>query len=457
MFTAKRNYSGEILHGSLIRAILVIALPVIANSFLQTLYNLTDTYWLGRIGTEPLAAINLVTPMQNIVINFGGGLTTAGAVLISQYIGAGKHRDAGKMASQILFCAMLFALVSAGLLSLFSPAIVGWLGAEGLTYQCGVDYLRIVILDMPFLFLVNIFQAVNQAQGNTVRPMVLNLSGILLNLVLDPLLMVHYRLGAVGAALATVLAKMVPAMLALFLLTRPEEAVRVRKAWMRPEKDNVRAIVKIGLPTALGGSAMQFGFLLMSRTVNAYGVEAMAAYGIGNKINGLISLPSNAIGSAVATIVGQNFGAGQIDRAQKGYRLSMRMAVIFLLAGGMILGQKSVSTAIVRIFTQSPPVIAMAADFLSLMALWCWTNGIYNATTGLFHGTGHTEITMASDASRLWIYRFATLFFCRSVLHMGVESVWYSVVVSNGIAAAVLYALYLTGIWRKNRVKIKAS
>lgn len=444
-----------ILHGSIVQAILIIAVPVIANSFLQTLYNLTDTYWLGRIGTEPLAAINLVTPMQNIVINFGGGLTTAGAVLIAQLIGAGEHKRAGAMASQILCCALLFALAAAGLISLLSPFIVRWLGAEGLTYQSGVDYLRIVILDMPFLFLVNIFQAVNQAQGNTVRPMALNLSGIALNLMLDPLLMVHFKLAAVGAALATVIAKAVPAMIALYLLTRPNEAVRVRRALMKPEKENLRAIVKIGLPTAMGGSAMQFGFLLMSRTVNGYGVQAMAAYGIGNKINGLISLPSNGIGSAVATIAGQNFGAGQIDRARKGYRMSMLMAVAFLLTGGLILGQKDVSTAVVRLFSQDESVVRMAADFLSLMATWCWTNGFYNCTTGLFQGSGHTEITMASDASRLWIYRFATLYFCRQVLHMGVESVWYSVVVSNGIAAAVLYVLYLTGIWKKNRVKLK--
>lgn len=446
-----------ILNGSLMKAVLAIAVPVIANSFLQTLYNLTDTYWLGRIGTSPLAAINLVTPMQNIVINFGGGLTTAGAVLIAQLIGAGDEERAGRMASQILCCAMIFAAVSALSLSLLSPVIVSWLGATGDTYQNGVDYLRIVILDMPFLFLVNIFQAVNQAQGNTLRPMVLNLSGICLNLILDPLLMIYYHLGAVGAALATVLAKAVPALIALRLLLSPREAVRVQRKWMKPEKENLRAILKIGLPTALGGSAMQFGFLLMSRTVNAYGVQAMAAYGVGNKINGLITLPSNAIGSATATIVGQNMGAGKTERAKKGYLISMAMAVSFLFAGGMILGQKSVSTAIVRLFAQEEEVVRMGADFLSLMAVWCFFNGVYNATTGLFQGSGHTEITMASDASRLWIYRFATLYFCRHVLHMGVESVWYSVVVSNAIAALVLLLLFFTGIWKKNRVKMQKA
>ena len=101
MKTAKKYNPDLILHGNLIRAILSLAIPVVINSFLQTMYNLTDTYWLGKIGTEQLAAINLVTPMQNIITNFGSGITVAGAVLIAQYIGAGEKEDARSMANQI--------------------------------------------------------------------------------------------------------------------------------------------------------------------------------------------------------------------------------------------------------------------------------------------------------------------------------------------------------------------
>ena len=99
----------------------------------------------------------------------------------------------------------------------------------------------------------------------------------------------------------------------------------------------------------------------------------------------------------------------------------------------------------------------MAADFLALMALWAWCNGFYNNLAGLFQGTGHTEITMISDTSRLWVYRFATLWFCEHILHLGVRSVWLSVVVSNGIAALVLYLLYRKGIWRKPRARAEKA
>lgn len=452
------KYNTElILHGSLVRAVLSIAIPVVINSFLQTMYNMTDTYWLGKLGVDYLAAINLVSPVQSTVINFGSGVTVAGAVMISQYIGAGKAEMAKKIANQIFTVAMLFAVVCAMVIAVATPGIVRWMGADDDYFAHAVTYLRLVILDMPFLFMVNIYQSTRQAQGDTFTPMLLNFLGIGINMVLDPLLMLALHLNAAGAALATVFSKMVPACIGFFLLLpRPKEAICFDRRYLRPEIACLRDIVRIGLPTALGSSFMQFGFILMSRNVNAYGKMAMAAYGIGNKVNGLISLPSTGIGSAVSTITAQNMGAQQPERARRGYLLSMSMVLVFLLVSGFILSRPAISTAAVSIFSDEAEVIPLAADFLSIMAFWCWTNSIHDATRGLLQGSGHTFLPVAVDMTRLWVLRFATLWFCETVLHMGVRSVWYSVVVSNGLSSVMLLILYFTGIWRKNTIKIKA-
>ncbi len=454
---SKKINKDLILRGNMIHAILSLAIPVVINSLLQNMYNLTDTYWLGKVGTAQLAAINLVTPLQSIIINFGSGITVAGSVLVAQYIGANQKEEARSMANQIFACAMLLAIVCSSICFLITPGIVTWLGADPETYGHSVMYLRVVIWDMPFLFIVNLFSAIHQAQGDAVRPMFLNLGGITLNMFLDPLFIVEFQLGAGGAAAATLFSKMVPAMAALFLLTRPGQEICIHRRYMHFEKEKLKLILKIGLPSAIGGSTMQLGFLLMSRNVYAYGTQAMAAYGIGNKVNSLITLPSNGIGSAVATIVGQNMGARQQDRAEQGYRISRRICVVFLFIGGMILSRKPVSTAIVSIFSDDAEVIGMAADFLSIMAFWCFTNGVYNSSMGLFQGVGHTEITMAVDASRLWVFRFLTLWICEAVLHLGVRSIWYSVVVSNGTSAVILYLLYRMGIWKKTKIKIKTE
>lgn len=444
-----------ILEGSIITTILTLAIPIVINSFIQTMYNLIDTYWLGQIGTNPMAAITLVSPVQNIIINFGMGITTAGAILISQYIGAKQINQAKNMATHIFVCSMIFALVCSALCFFATPGIVGWLGADGEIFEMGVKYLQIVVLDMPFLFMINLYTAINQAHGDTVRPMLLNTFGIVLNIFLAPLFLLVFHWGVAGAALATLIAKVPSAAIAFFSITRKTKEVHITFRNFRFEKSKVMSIIKIGLPTALGGSTMQFGFLLMTKNVLKYGALATAAYGIGNKINGIISMPSNGIGSATSTIVGQNMGARKVERADKAYHIAMRMAVLFLLAGGIILSRRVIATPIVSIFSKDPEVIRMATDFLCIMAICSWTNGIYNATIGLFQGSGHTMITMLVDASRLWVFRFLALYICEVVLHMGVASIWYSVVISNATSSAILLVLYKTGIWKKQTVHIE--
>jgi Na+-driven multidrug efflux pump len=161
------NKRNMILNGSLSQAILMLAVPVMINSFIQSMYNLTDTFWLGRIGTENQSAITLVSPFQNILTSFGNGITTAGAILISQYLGARKDEQAAKMANHICLISLGFSIICALLCFLISPSLVTWLGAVGNVYVYGLTYLRIVVLDLPFLFMINLFTAVKQAHCKT--------------------------------------------------------------------------------------------------------------------------------------------------------------------------------------------------------------------------------------------------------------------------------------------------
>jgi putative MATE family efflux protein len=443
-----------ILEGNLFRAILTLAVPVMINSFIQSMYNLTDTFWLGKIGTDSQAAITLVSPVQNILINFGAGITTAGSILISQYLGARQDEEANKMANHICICSLIFAVLCAIICWLITPFIVGWLGADGDIYRFGISYLRIVVLDLPFLFMINLFTSVKQSQGDTVKPMLLNLLGVCINLILDPLFLIFFRWGIAGAATATLLAKIPSAVIAIVALSGSKQLVRLNFKGFKFESSKMVSILKIGLPTAIGGSTMQFGFLLMTKNVNAYGTKATTAYGIGNKINSIITLPANGIGSALSTIVGQNFGANNLKRADKAFHYALRMGAIFLFVFGTILSRRFIAEPMVRFFTSDEEVVPLATEFLSIMAMCCWNNAFYNVTQGLFQGCGHTMITMAVDASRIWIFRFLTLWVCSSILHMGVESVWYAVVVSNATSALILYCLYWTGIWKKRTVKI---
>ncbi len=443
-----------IVNGSLLTAILCLAVPIVLNNFIQTMYNLTDTYWLGRIGKESVAAITVVSPVQNVIIQFGQGISLAGSVLISQFFGAKDNENARDMADHVFVCSIVFSLAAAFLCFISAGAIVNWLGAEGIVNSSAKIYLRIIVLDMPFLFMINLYSAVHQAQGDTVTPMFLNLLGIILNIILDPVLMFGLNLGITGAALATLSAKIPGAVIAFLSLTNRKKLIYIDIFKIKIKKHKLKTIVKVGLPTALGSSTMQFGFLLIAKNILKYGDAATAAYGIGNRVNSIITLPSTAVGSAVATIVGQNIGAKKRDRAEEAYRLARFICVVFLFICGMILSRSFVNMPIVNIFANGDQeVLAMGSKFVSIMAFWCFTNGVYNSTSGLFQGSGHTMVNMAVDASRLWIFRLSTIWVCENILHMQEQSIWYAVVVSNGIGALMLYIAYKLGIWKKDIIK----
>ncbi len=447
----------RVLNGNIYTALLTLAVPVMINSFIQSMYNLTDTYWLGRLGTDHQSAITLVSPFQSILQNFGHGITSAGAILIAQYLGAHDDKEAGNMANHVCISTLIFSVVCAIFCFIISPPLVAWLGAEEAQYSYALTYIRIVVLDMPLLYMINIYASVHQAEGDTVRPMLLNLIGVVVNLIMDPLLMVWLDFGIAGAAFATLAAKLPGALIALYSLTRPGQMVAIRFRGFRFEKEKMLSIIRIGLPTAIGGSTMQFGFLLMTKNVQAFGKAATTAYGIGNKINSMITLPNNGIGNAISTVVGLNIGAKNKDRADKSFHIALRLSAVYLFISGMILSRPSVSEFMVRTLTNDDEVAGLAASFLSLMAFWSWNNAFYNVTMGLFQGAGHTMVTMAVDASRIWVFRFIVLFVCQSLLGMGVESVWYAVVVSNAASAAILYGLYWTGIWKKDVIKTKGA
>ena len=302
--------------------------------------------------------------------------------------------------------------------------------------------------------MINLYTSVKQSQGDTLRPMFLNVLGVSINLILDPLLLMVFKLGIGGAAFATLIAKIPSAIVAFIALRGDNQLIRIDFKGFKFEKSKALAILKVGLPTAIGGSTMQFGFLLMTKNVNAYGTIATTAYGIGNKINSIITMPASGIGSAISTIVGQNFGANNIKRADKAYHIALKIGIAFLFICGIILSRPFVAEPIVRFFTSDEAVVPLATNFLSIMAICCWTNSFYNVTMGMFQGSGHTIITMIVDASRIWVFRFLTLWVCSSLLGMGVESVWYAVVVSNATSALILYILYWTGIWKHRTVKI---
>ncbi len=443
----------NVLEGRTSITLLKIALPIMIGNLLQLLYNFTDTYWLGKLGAEAMAAITVISPVQSVIISFGGGLSAGGAVVMSQCFGAGDDSRCKKAANQLFALIMCFSVVAAIVLYFFCRPMLGAMGAVGEVAEIAITYQQIMVIDIPLLYIVNIYTAINNAEGKTAKPLVFNFIGIVLNMILDPLFIVDMGWGAAGAALATVFAKLPGAVIAMRLMVSRKKRVHLSVSMMKFDWHMIKNILKVSLPMSIGNSAMSFGFVLMSKSVMSYGTLAVAAYGIGNKINGIVSSPSMAMGNAVSIMSGQAKGAGRPEKAGNAWLCGMGMMCMLLVVTGFIISRNSISTAIIHIFSDDVQVIEYGAHFLAIMSLWSWTNGVYDSSKGYLNGQGKTVSTVTVNAARLWVFRFAILFVCERILKIGVGSIWYAVTFSNALAAVTMSACAVWYMKRKRALR----
>lgn len=450
MIRSTHNREALILSGPLYRAILMLALPIMLNNFIGTLYNLGDAYWVSRIGDVEVGAINFVWPVSFLTLSIAIGISIAGGSIISQYIGAGRREEAQETAQQLYVFGILFGLVSAAAGWMLAPSILRWMDASPQIYAAGAGYLKILFLEMPFMFIMHIFLAVNQAQGDTVTPMVVNGTSAILNILLDPLFIFTFGLGIEGAAIATVLSKVPFALYGIRHMAGGAKGIRIRPLSLAIHKEKMLDLVRIGIPSSLGNSGMAFGFIVLFSYVGSYGDVAVTALGIGNRLNGLAFMPAVGIGAALSTIVGQNLGAGNIPRIKKAFWTSIGLALASL--GLTSLGLWVFSRELVGIFSDTPDVVETGALYLRALASTTWSISFFNCSIGLFNGSGHTRYSMFLEAGRLWVVRMPLIILLASLPALGIDGIWYAIAASNIIAAAIAYALTLTGAWKRARI-----
>ena len=416
----KRNM---ILNGNLFHAILMLAIPVMINSFIQSMYNLTDTFWLGRIGTENQSAITLVSPFQNILINFGNGITTAGAILISQYLGAREDEQANSMANHICLTSLAFSVLCALICWLVSPGLVKWLGAEGSIYKYGLTYIRIVVLDLPFLFTINLFTSVKQSQGDTVKPMLLNMFGVVINLILDPLFLMVFKWGIAGAALATLIAQGISAVFSLLIFFSRMRRYKSRFEWF--DRHELHSMLRIAVPSVLQQSTVSIGMMIVQAVVNPFGTQALAGYSATMRVENVFSLIFVSIGNAVSPFVSQNLGAKKTERIKKGYHAALVLDLCFAVLAFIVI--ETLHTQISSLFLgKDGTALAyqVSRDYMRWLGFFFIFMGIKMATDGVLRGLGIMRPFLAANMVNLAI-RLSVALICAP--RFGIAFVWLAV------------------------------
>ncbi|KAB3541014.1 MATE family efflux transporter [Alkaliphilus pronyensis] len=425
------------------------------NNFIQTLYNLADTYWVGKLGSNEVAAMGLVFPFIYLIISIGMGMNVAGTALISQYVGTNDTGNAKLVAGQIFTFSLILSTIL-GIVGFFTTDhLVGIVKGDAAVLDLSSQYLSIMFLDMPVVFLFFVYNSIKQGQGDTYTPMVLNVCGVLLNIVLDPIFIFTFDLGIRGAAIATIISRGIFAAYAIITLFSKKQPINLTRKNLKLKKDLLFQILKVAMPASIGQSAAAFGFIILNAFVLSYGTATLAAFTIGNRINSLVLMPAMGIGSSIATIIGQNLGAGKNDRAKLAFKTSVYLSTLFMVAGCTIL--LIASRNVVGIFVKDDPeVLKLGIRYLRLICVGLPLMGIFQTLIGTFQGSGHTGYSMTMEMGRLWGLRIPMIVLFRYFTDWGSDSVWYSMLLSNLFICILGYLIYLKGTWQQKVIHEKA-
>lgn len=443
----------DLLSETPIKSLFRLAIPIVFANFLQTAYQLTDTFWVGRLGTNEVAALSLSFPIIFFIISLGGGFAVSGTILVAQYTGKKNTNMVSSICFQTFVVIVLTSLILSVLAFFLVPFVVGSMTENPIIANITISYLKISFVGLVFSYLYMMFQSLYRGVGDVKTPFYIVLLTVVLNFILDPIFIMGYgvfpRLGVDGAAYATILTQGLSAVLGLYLLAKGKGGIKLDFRKAKIDNKEIKRIFSIGLPASAEQSARSLAMLILTFLVSAFGDIVLASYGIGVRVLSFIIIPSLGFSMATSTLVGQNIGANNEDRAKSVARLSL--VIIFLamtLAGSLFF---LFAEEVIRIFVPNEQaVIVEGARFVRVIALTFGFVGVQQVAAGIFRGGGNTLYAMIIAIVSLWIIRFPFAYILSHHTKMDQLGIYYSFVLSNILGAVISIVVFYRGRWMKN-------
>ena len=404
-----KSGSQDLTQGPIFKGIVAFALPLLISNLLQQLYNSVDSAVVGTYsGGIALAAVGSTGSIINMFIGFFLGIATGTGVLYSMHFGAGDYPGLKKIADSAFIISALASVLITAVGVPLAPQIMSLMKTPDDVAAEAIPYLRIYLAGTIFNLIYNVGAGMIRAMGDSRRPLIyLFISGAA-NLVLDLLCVAVLGMGAAGAAVATVAAQVISAVLVVLRMMRlPNAECRFHPGRMKLDRVAAWDVIRISVPCGLQGSMFSISNLLVQFKVNGFGSVAMAGVAAYNKIDGFVYMPTQALGLAVTTYVGQNIGAGRYDRMKKGIRTCLLLAAcmaICVSACAIIFFD-----TIIRIFTKDPSEIAYARQMMWFMAPFAWIFAISDNLGGTLRGAGAAMQVTIISAMCICVFRVVWL------------------------------------------------
>ncbi|WP_372759853.1 MATE family efflux transporter [Pseudoalteromonas sp.] len=440
------------LHGSISKALLKLGIPIILINILQSAYQLTDAFWVGRLGAAQVAAVSISMPVTFLVIAIGAGFAMAGAILSAQYMGAGQQDKVNHVAAQTMLMVTLTAIVLGGIGYMLSPYFLTLLGVEQQVYGDALKFMHVSFIGVIFVFIYAMFQSLMRGIGQTKVPLIIVSVTVLLNFVLDPLFIFGYGrfqgLGVMGAALATLVTQSLAALAGVIIFLRGRHGIQLQLKSFYPDWRYIKQAFLLGAPGSIELSARAFGLIIMSFLVASFGTHTIASYGVGSNILQMVMIPAMGLSMAVSTLVGQNMGAGNPQRAAE----ITKLAILWGLFGLSLVGVCAYYFAehLVAFFIpDDAAVITKGAQFIRIMCLTWGGIGVQLCVVAAFRASGNMLNAMLVALLSQGIVQFPAAYILAKHTQLGDNGIWYSFAITNVVIALITYAWFVQGSWQK--------
>ncbi len=435
---------GELLlkEKNLHKAFIILALPVLGVNLLMSMNDLIDTYFVGQMpnSVAAQAGMSISWPLINILMAFNMGIAVAGTAVISQFLGAGKKEQARKYGGMLVTLGIIIGVIINVILYFISPVVLRWMGAEGETYTAAVTYVQVRSFEMVFTFVFAAFQSIRQSRGDTVTPVVLSTLGIITNVVLTGVFIQVFNWGVFGAAFATAISQAIKVPFCIYYLFFADTDAKLTLKDLKPKMTYIKKLVKIAIPSAAAQAFSSFGFLFLQVFVLSYGDRVSAAFSLGNKVTNLLLMPVMALGSVLATFVGQNIGNGNKERAIQSYKVCRNLGVIISVIGCLILFP--FREGALMLLTNDPQTLEIAMEYMIYVIVLQPLMAMFQSYLSLFNGSGKTTFSFIMTTTRLWGLRLPFIIFCQNFTDLGRVGIWWAMVFSNFMIVVLGRFLY---------------
>jgi putative MATE family efflux protein len=346
-------------------AIIRLALPMVAAMLAQSIYNMTDMFFIGQTNdTNMVAAISLVFPVFMLSQALGNMFATGGSSYISRMLGAGEHNEAKKSSAVSFFTAVAVGLLLTAALLVFKAPILRMIGASDDTLAHTDDYFSVVVIFMAFAAAGAVMSGQMRSEGATQKAMMLQLIGIVLNIALDPILILGFKMGTAGAAWATVAGQVASVVYGVVYFMSKKTILSIKPVDFKPNRTMMTQILAIGIPAGISNVIMSLSNILTNRIASGYGDYVVAGNGVQMRVASMVFMLIFALAQGYQPFVGYNFGARQFDRLRKGFKLTLLYSTGLCIAGSVVLGL--FGNSLVKFFIDDPKTIEAGAQILRI-------------------------------------------------------------------------------------------